>query len=199
MKHVLLLLVCICTYSCIQFNPPYAGMEESHPWFKLQEMDFARDEVYVKDTNASLYKMDGEVLKNVISHSQKQYFLLYSFDIFCSNLNCRFYDTVVRQFHDHNEVALLLVSAESPVFRTSIEECFKSFGYPVFMLDPYRYGSKRNTSPDRRFNSFLSEINPLTKLDDSSNSFLLLDKNMKVLLEGDYSSDTKQQIITLIQ
>ncbi|MDR0790078.1 MAG: hypothetical protein LBO06_04715 [Bacteroidales bacterium] len=199
MKQLVLLLLCVSVCSCIRVNPPYAGIEKLHPEYQLREMDFDRDEVYVKDTNISLYKMDKQVLQNVIAHSQKQYFLLYSFNIFCSNPNCLYYDTVVKQFYENTDVALLLVSSDNPLFKHSTEECFKDFGYPVFMLDPYRYGSERNLSSEYRFISFLSEINPSTKLEQTSNLFILFDKNMNALLEGYYDSDTKQQIMKLIQ
>ncbi|MDR1725676.1 MAG: hypothetical protein LBR28_04730 [Bacteroidales bacterium] len=202
MKYIVFILLIslnILFCSCIRVNPQYAGIEGIDTKYTLNEINFSQNEVYMKDSITLLYRMDKKVLQSIVSHSQKQFFLLYCFDLFCSSEECRYYDTVLQQFYEDKDVALVLFTADNPLNKISIEKALEFYRYPVFMLDCYRYGNERNLPPEIRFMSFLSEICPQTSLNTSVNSFILLDGNLQTLLEGQYNSETKQKIMNLIQ
>jgi len=207
MKKVLLFLAVLLSISfmmgsCV-VNPSYMGLEEKNPEkYKLADVDLScRNFLSTKGKEVKIYKLDKDILKSVINNSDKDYFMLYAYNSWCSSAQCGYFDTVLHNFQGTRDIQLILICADNILEKESTERFLNAyrFYYPTFFLDANKYGNKRNLFSAARYTSFISDVNPRTKTTESMNSYVFLDKSLNIISEGLYKSSTYKEMLELIK
>lgn len=182
-KIIVVILLFVGLSSCMNFNPTFDKLSELEKnKYQPKEYDSSETKLFFQmlDTNISVYKLDLNILKELIKQSDKRYFLLVSYTYWCPSSKVVF-DSIVNA--DYHNTQLILFTPDDWYYVPNYKRFLKKHQYyqPTFILDIYQYGFGYN--PHKRFDKFKSEISKnLTEIGGFP-SYLLIDSNLNVLLK----------------
>lgn len=180
MKRVHVLIIIVFTLSsCMNFNKLSDNNKKEYEPKECNIFDQKRL-AHASDTNISIYKLDYNVLKELINQSDEKYFLLVSYTYWCPSSKLVF-DSIVNSTFKNTQ--LILFTPDDWYYIPNYKSFLKKKQYytPTYILDIYKYGLGYN--PHKRFDKFKKEISNDLEEIGGFPSYILIDKDLNLILK----------------
>jgi hypothetical protein len=141
-----------------------------------------------EDTNIVFYKIDVDILKDIIRKSENKYTLCASFYYFCDGGRLIF-DSII-QFANNNNINLVVLETTDWLYKKGAQHFFKEKKYykPLLALDLSKYGYDFDNR--RRWRRFVEELGIENYKDFYGLSdIILFDKNANIVFAGNFHED----------
>ncbi|MDR0971209.1 MAG: hypothetical protein LBM25_02365 [Bacteroidales bacterium] len=192
---IILLISVISFHSCQTIGnmaPRYktASKEEQKENTPL-EINLAsldKDFLNKEDTNIVFYKIDVDILKEVIRKSGNEYTLCASFYYFC-DVGKLYFDTLM-QFAKKNNINFVVLETTDWLHQKRTRQFFKEKDYykPLLALDLSKYSYDFDSR--RRWRRFIKALGIKNyKEFFGHDDFILFDKDANIVLSGNFYED----------
>ncbi|MDR0971664.1 MAG: hypothetical protein LBM25_04690 [Bacteroidales bacterium] len=144
-----------------------------------------KDFLNKEDTNVLFYRINADILKEVIRKSENKYTLCVSFNLMCNFAVMKFDSTM--QFLKENNINFVVLEPTDWLYQKYTRYFFKQRKYykPLLTLDLSKYGYDYDSR--RRWRRFIKDLGIENYKDFYVNSeFILFDKDANIVFAGDF-------------
>ncbi|MDR1725677.1 MAG: hypothetical protein LBR28_04735 [Bacteroidales bacterium] len=134
------------------------------------------------DKTPQIYRLDSLSLTQIAEKVPQSLILLVTYNYWCV-ASTELFDSIINMI-DRNKVALILISTDDWSFKEKTQQylTLKNYFTPSFMLDIEKYGCGLNFN--QKFLNFSKKMFPSIVLKQGLNTYILLDKNLKIISYG---------------